>query len=103
MPFPSDADYYEKQPLFERATAEPVRLTPAWEETNLPNDELNFKGVTMEQAVLEMNPPTDRYKLYKSTEGRGYSCIQCGFLCFPYLFLTFDKSFVNMRNVIHQD
>jgi hypothetical protein len=68
MPFPSDADCYEKQPLFERATAEPVRLTPAWEETNLPNDELNFKGVTMEQAVLEMNPPRDRYKMYKSTE-----------------------------------
>ncbi|XP_069679045.1 equilibrative nucleoside transporter 1 isoform X2 [Periplaneta americana] len=58
-----NADYYEKQPLFERATAEPVRLTPAWEETNLPNDELNFKGVTMEQAVLEMNPPTDRLRL----------------------------------------
>lgn len=54
-----NADYYEKQPLFERAPAEPVRLTPAWEETNLPNDELNFKDVTMEQAVLEMNPPTD--------------------------------------------
>jgi hypothetical protein len=69
--FSSDADYYEKQPLFERSTAEPVRLTPAWEETNLPNDELNFKGVTMEQAVLEMNPPTDRYKLYKSTDGLG--------------------------------
>ncbi|KAJ9585198.1 hypothetical protein L9F63_003001, partial [Diploptera punctata] len=58
-----NADYYEKQPLFERTMAEPVRLTPAWEETNLPNDELNFKGVTMEQAVLEMNPPTDRLYL----------------------------------------
>jgi len=45
--------------------AEPVRLTPAWEETNLPNDELNFKDVTMEQAVLEMNPPTDWYVLQK--------------------------------------
>jgi hypothetical protein len=61
--FSSDADYYEKQPLFERASAEPVRLTPAWEETNLPNDELNFKDVTMEQAVLEMNPPRDWYIL----------------------------------------
>nr|CAD7439862.1 unnamed protein product [Timema bartmani] len=57
-------DYHEKQPLFDRgATAEPVRLTPAWEETNLPNDELNFKGVTMEQADLEMNPPKDRGNL----------------------------------------
>nr|CAD7392237.1 unnamed protein product [Timema cristinae] len=62
----ADTDYHEKQPLFDRgATAEPVRLTPAWEETNLPNDELNFKGVTMEQADLEMNPPKDRM-LYKN-------------------------------------
>lgn len=48
---------FEKQPFL---PTEPVRLTPAWEETNLPNDELNFKGVTMEQAQLEMNPPVDR-------------------------------------------
>ncbi|XP_047113314.1 equilibrative nucleoside transporter 1 isoform X1 [Schistocerca piceifrons] len=61
---PTGAEGYEKQPLFERAgSAEPVRLTPAWEETNLPNDELNFKGVTMERADLEMNPPIDRLKL----------------------------------------
>lgn len=40
--------------------AEPVRLTPAWEEKNLPNDVLNFKSVTMEQAELETNPPKDR-------------------------------------------
>uniref|UniRef100_A0A1B6DIQ1 Equilibrative nucleoside transporter 1 n=1 Tax=Clastoptera arizonana TaxID=38151 RepID=A0A1B6DIQ1_9HEMI len=51
---------FEKQPFI---PAEPVRLTPAWEETNLPNDELNFKGVTMEQAQLEMNPPVDRWNL----------------------------------------
>ena len=63
--FSLDADCYEKQPLFERALAEPVRLTPAWEETNLPNDELNFKDVTMEQADLGMNPPKDRYILRK--------------------------------------
>jgi hypothetical protein len=60
-----DADYYEKQPLCERALAEPVRLTPAWEETNLPNDELNFKDLTMEQADMEMNPPRDWYILQK--------------------------------------
>ncbi|XP_014284631.1 equilibrative nucleoside transporter 1 isoform X1 [Halyomorpha halys] len=41
---------------------EPVRLTPAWEETNLPNDELNFKGVTMEHH-LEAHPPSDRYNI----------------------------------------
>uniref|UniRef100_A0A1B6JVM0 Uncharacterized protein n=1 Tax=Homalodisca liturata TaxID=320908 RepID=A0A1B6JVM0_9HEMI len=51
---------FEKQPFL---TTEPVRLTPAWEETNLPNDELNFKEVTMENAQLEMNPPHDRLKL----------------------------------------
>ncbi|XP_018905585.1 equilibrative nucleoside transporter 3 isoform X2 [Bemisia tabaci] len=43
--------------------AEPVKLTPAWEEKNLPNDELNFKSVTMDQADLEINPPNDRCKL----------------------------------------
>lgn len=58
-----NVDFHEKQPLFERATTEPVRLTPAWEETNLPNDELNFKSVTMEQVDLEMNPPKDRLNL----------------------------------------
>lgn len=51
---------FEKQPFL---SSEPVRLTPAWEETNLPNDELNFKGVTMEQAHLEMNPPRDRLNI----------------------------------------
>lgn len=34
----------------------PVRLTPAWEEENLPNDELNFKTLSMDDA----NPPKDR-------------------------------------------
>lgn len=48
----------EKQPFL--ATTEPVRLTPAWEELNRPNDELNFRDLTMEQAHLEMNPPVDR-------------------------------------------
>ncbi|KAF4533279.1 hypothetical protein B566_EDAN010514 [Ephemera danica] len=45
------------------AGVEPVKLTPSWEESNLPNDELNFRGVTMEQADLEMNPPQDRFNL----------------------------------------
>lgn len=39
----------------------PVRLTPAWEENNLPNDELNFKTFSMDDAVLETaDPPKDR-------------------------------------------
>uniref|UniRef100_A0A8D8VE71 Equilibrative nucleoside transporter 1 n=1 Tax=Cacopsylla melanoneura TaxID=428564 RepID=A0A8D8VE71_9HEMI len=47
--------------------SEPVRLTPAWEDNNLTNDELNFKGVTMETADLETNPPHDRWKLVYMT------------------------------------
>ncbi|XP_055378748.1 equilibrative nucleoside transporter 1 [Condylostylus longicornis] len=43
--------------------AEPVRLTPAWEANNLPNDELNFKSMTMERVRMEMSPPVDRWKL----------------------------------------
>ncbi|KAJ6637954.1 Equilibrative nucleoside transporter 3 [Pseudolycoriella hygida] len=43
--------------------AKPVRLTPAWEANNLPNDELNFKGMTMERARMEINPPYDKYRL----------------------------------------
>lgn len=35
-----DGSDVEKAPFL----AKPVRLTPAWEATNLPNDELNFKG-----------------------------------------------------------
>jgi len=38
----------------------PVRLTPAWEENNLPNDELNFKTFSMDDAVLETDPPKDK-------------------------------------------
>lgn len=41
----------------------PVRLTPAWEENNLPNDELNFKTFTMDDAVLETDPPKDKWVL----------------------------------------
>lgn len=60
-------DVHEKQPFLPHPATEPVRLTPAWEDTNLPNDELNFKGVTMEQADLEMNPPKDRWNLVYMT------------------------------------
>ncbi|XP_053685402.1 equilibrative nucleoside transporter 1 isoform X1 [Sabethes cyaneus] len=50
----------EKTPFL---PSEPVRLTPAWEENNLPNDELNFKGVTMERAKMELHPPRDKLLL----------------------------------------
>ncbi|XP_036141862.1 NADPH-dependent diflavin oxidoreductase 1-like [Monomorium pharaonis] len=45
------------------AGTEPVRLSPGWEGTGRPDDELNFKGVTMDQADLELNPPRDRLNL----------------------------------------
>uniref|UniRef100_A0A8D8B0X4 Equilibrative nucleoside transporter 3 n=1 Tax=Culex pipiens TaxID=7175 RepID=A0A8D8B0X4_CULPI len=50
----------EKSPFL---PTEPVRLTPAWEENNLPNDELNFKGMTMERARMELHPPNDKLML----------------------------------------
>ncbi|KAL0276890.1 UNVERIFIED_CONTAM: hypothetical protein PYX00_004358 [Menopon gallinae] len=53
----------ERQPFLDRPPTEPVRLTPAWEDNNLTDDELNFKSLTMEQANLELNPPKDRYML----------------------------------------
>ncbi|XP_015118898.1 equilibrative nucleoside transporter 1 [Diachasma alloeum] len=43
--------------------SEPVRLSPGWEGTGRPDDELNFKGVTMDQADLELNPPRDRLNI----------------------------------------
>ncbi|KAK0086469.1 hypothetical protein PV325_003128 [Microctonus aethiopoides] len=43
--------------------AEPVRLSPGWEGTGKPDDELNFKGMTMDDANLELNPPRDRLNL----------------------------------------
>lgn len=42
---------------------QPVRLQPSWEESNLPEDELNFKSLTMEDASLQLNAPSDRYNL----------------------------------------
>nr|XP_031834262.1 NADPH-dependent diflavin oxidoreductase 1 isoform X3 [Nomia melanderi] len=45
------------------AGTEPVRLSPGWEGTGRPDDELNFKGVTMDQADLELNPPKDRLSI----------------------------------------
>lgn len=40
--------------------SEPVRLSPGWEGTGRPDDELNFKDMTMDQLDLELNPPKDR-------------------------------------------
>jgi len=49
----------EKSPFL----IEPVRLTPAWEESNLSNDDLNFRGLTMERAKMAVDPPRDRFNI----------------------------------------
>lgn len=46
-----------------RGAPEPVRLQPSWEESNLPEDELNFKHLTMEDASLQMTAPRDKLNL----------------------------------------
>ncbi|XP_072934456.1 equilibrative nucleoside transporter 1 [Epargyreus clarus] len=45
----------EKAPFLRN---EPVKLTPAWEGSNLPNDTLNLKGIAMDLA-----PPKDKWYL----------------------------------------
>ncbi|KAG5887435.1 hypothetical protein JTB14_003287 [Gonioctena quinquepunctata] len=42
---------------------QPVKLQPSWEENILPEDELNFKNLTMDEASLQLNTPPDRYNL----------------------------------------
>ncbi|XP_076265522.1 equilibrative nucleoside transporter 2 [Rhynchophorus ferrugineus] len=41
----------------------PVKLQPSWEENNLPDDELNFKNLTMDEASLQIHTPPDKYNL----------------------------------------
>ncbi|XP_033220540.1 equilibrative nucleoside transporter 1 isoform X2 [Belonocnema kinseyi] len=43
--------------------SEPVRLSPGWEGTGRPDDELNFRDMTMDQIDLELNPPKDRLNI----------------------------------------
>uniref|UniRef100_A0A1B6FGI1 Equilibrative nucleoside transporter 1 n=1 Tax=Cuerna arida TaxID=1464854 RepID=A0A1B6FGI1_9HEMI len=42
---------------------EPVTLTPAWESINVPEEELNFTELTMQDAHLQLNPPKDRLNI----------------------------------------
>nr|CAH7750237.1 unnamed protein product [Callosobruchus chinensis] len=53
----ADGDFNDKSRL------QPVKLQPSWEENNLPEDELNFKNLTMDEASLALNQPPDRHKL----------------------------------------
>ncbi|XP_026498701.1 equilibrative nucleoside transporter 1 [Vanessa tameamea] len=50
-----DVSEGEKAPFLRN---EPVKLTPAWEGSNLPNDTLNLKGIAMDLA-----PPKDKWNL----------------------------------------
>ncbi|CAK1541010.1 unnamed protein product [Leptosia nina] len=50
-----DASEGEKAPFLRN---EPVRLTPAWEGSNLPNDTLNLKGIAM-----DLVPPKDKWNI----------------------------------------
>ncbi|KAF5288632.1 hypothetical protein FQA39_LY15327 [Lamprigera yunnana] len=54
----------EKLPLRQQ---QPVRLQPSWEENNLPEDELNFRNLTMDEASLQLHAPIDKYKLVYMT------------------------------------
>ncbi|KAK9688366.1 Nucleoside transporter [Popillia japonica] len=45
------------------ALQHPVRLQPSWEESNLPEEELNFQKLTMDDASLQLNTPMDRYNI----------------------------------------
>lgn len=40
-----------------------MKLQPSWEENNLPEDELNFRNLTMDEASLQLNTPPDKYNL----------------------------------------
>lgn len=72
---------------------EPVRLTPAWEANNLPNDELNFKGMTMERVKMEMSPPIDKWKFVFLT-----FCLHGLGALMPWnMFITAKKYFVDFK------
>ncbi|XP_076069508.1 equilibrative nucleoside transporter 2 isoform X2 [Oratosquilla oratoria] len=52
----------EKQPFL--GGVEPVRLTPSWEQSNVPQDELNFKNVsTFDVMEMDQEPPKDKMRL----------------------------------------
>ena len=51
----------EKRPFLESGP-ESVKLTPSWEDRNLPAAELNLRGLEsdLDKAALDMDPPPDR-------------------------------------------
>lgn len=42
---------------------QPVRFEQSWEENNLPEDQLNFKNLNMDDAALQTFMPRDKYNL----------------------------------------
>ena len=57
----TDATAAEKRPFLESGP-ESVKLTPSWEDRNLPAAELNLRGLEsdLDKAALDMDPPPDR-------------------------------------------
>jgi hypothetical protein len=51
----------EKRPFLESGP-QSVKLTPSWEDRNLPAAELNLRGLEadLDKAALDMDPPRDR-------------------------------------------
>nr|CAH0099039.1 unnamed protein product [Daphnia galeata] len=60
----NDATAAEKRPFLESGP-ESVKLTPSWEDRNLPAAELNLRGLEsdLDKAALDMDPPPDRLNL----------------------------------------
>ncbi|CAH1957618.1 unnamed protein product [Acanthoscelides obtectus] len=54
---------YAEGDFNDKSRLQPVKLQPSWEENNLPEDELNFRSLTMDEASLALNQPPDKFKL----------------------------------------
>ncbi|RZC34307.1 Nucleoside tran domain containing protein, partial [Asbolus verrucosus] len=77
----------------ERARSQPVKLQPSWEENNLPEDELNFKNLTMDDASLQLNTPPDKYNLVYLT----FLIHGIGVLMPWNMFITADEYFTEHK------
>lgn len=71
----------------ERRSQQPVKLQPSWEENNLPEDELNFKNLNMDDASLQIHTPPDKYNLVYLT----FLIHGIGVLMPWNMFITADK------------
>ncbi|XP_023311371.1 equilibrative nucleoside transporter 1 isoform X1 [Anoplophora glabripennis] len=72
---------------------QPVKLQPSWEENNLPEDELNFKSLTMDEASLQLNTPPDKYNLVYLT----FLIHGIGVLLPWNMFITANAYFINYK------